>query len=77
MPPLGLVSPEGSKLVQNYPLVRVLLPKGTDGGCRGGPGGVGLQVRTEVYGMSGQWGPAVQHWELSPGCCDHLGGKRG
>ena len=32
-------------------------------------------MHTEVYGMTGQWGPAVLHRELSPVFCDHLGGK--
>lgn len=29
-----------------------------------------------VYGMIGQWGPAVYHRELHPKACDNLYGKR-
>ena len=33
-------------------------------------------VHMEVYGMIGQWGPAVQHREFYPIFCDNLCGKR-
>ena len=33
-------------------------------------------IHTEVYGMIGQWEPAVQHKELYPVFCDNLCGKR-
>ena len=33
-------------------------------------------MHTEVYGMTGQQGPAVEHRELYPGFCHHLCGKR-
>ena len=32
-------------------------------------------INTEVYGVIGQWGPAVRHRELYPIFCDHLHGK--
>ena len=42
----------------------------------GGTGGLGLAyAHTEVYGMTGQQGPAVEHRELSPVFCDLLLGK--
>ena len=34
------------------------------------------QVHNEVYGMTGQWGPAVQHGKLYPIFCGDLCGKR-
>ena len=34
------------------------------------------QMHTEVYGMNGQQGPAVEHRELYPVFCDDLCGKR-
>ena len=36
----------------------------------------GIIMHTEVYGMIGQWVPAVQHRELYPVFCDNLCGKR-
>ena len=45
----------------------------------GGKDGVGVwhwHAHTEVYGMIGQWGPAVQHRELYPVFSDNLRGKR-
>ena len=33
-------------------------------------------MHTEVYGMTGQQGPAVEHRELYPVSCDKLCGKR-
>jgi len=33
-------------------------------------------MHTAVYGMIGQWQPAVQHRELHPIFCDNLCGKR-
>ena len=29
-----------------------------------------------VYGMTGQWGPAIQHRELYPIFCDNLYGEK-
>ena len=39
------------------------LPKGTGGGSEG-LGGWDWQTHTEAYGMTGQWGHAVEHREL-------------
>ena len=50
------------------------LPKGTDGG-RDGQGVWDCHMHTEVYGMTGQWGPAVKHRKHHPVLCDHLHGK--
>ena len=47
--------------------------------CGGGGSGLGAwdwYVNTEVYGMIGPWGPAVQHRELYSICCDNPCGKR-
>ena len=33
-------------------------------------------LQADVYGMIGQWGPAVQHRELYPLFCDNLCGNR-
>ena len=41
-----------------------------------GGGGWDCPLHTEVYGMIGQWGPAVEHRELYPIFCDNLCGKR-
>ena len=51
------------------------LPKGTGGGDRW-IGGLGLDMHTVVYGMTGQWGPVTQNRELYLILCDNLHGKR-
>ena len=38
--------------------------------------GFGTDMHTEVYGMIGQWGPAVQNRELYPIFCNNLYGER-
>ena len=51
------------------------LPKRTGGGGRGWTGvGIGNML-IEVYGMTGQQGPAVEHREFYPAFCDNLSGK--
>ena len=56
-----------------------LYQRGQVVGGRGREGdGLGIwdrHVYTEVYGMTGQWGPAAWHRELYPVFCDHLCGK--
>jgi len=47
--------------------------------CRGGRDRLGVwdwHRHTEVYGMTGQRGPAIEHRELYPGICDHLHGRK-
>ena len=49
------------------------------GGREGGMDGLGAwdwHMHTEVYGMIGRWGPAIQHKELYPIFHDNLCGKR-
>ena len=49
------------------------------GGREGGMDGLGAwdwHMHTEVYGMIGQRGPAIQHKELYPIFHDNLCGKR-
>ena len=52
------------------------LLKGTGGGERDGLGVWDWHVHTVLSGMTGQWGPAVQHQELCPMFCDHLHAER-
>ena len=52
------------------------LPKGTAGEERDGLGVWDWHMHTELYGMIGQQGPAVEHREPYPIFCDHLCGKR-
>ena len=53
------------------------LPKGTGGwGGRDGLGIQGWHMHTVVYGIIGQWGPAVQYREFYPIFCDSVYGKR-
>ena len=54
---------------------QVLKPKGTGGG-RSGIGDWDWHMHTEVCGMIGQWGPAVQHRDLYAVFCDGLYEKR-
>ena len=49
---------------------------GVGWGGRNGPGGWDWHVHTEVCGMTGQWGPAVEHRELHPIFCNDLCGER-
>ena len=41
-----------------------------------GVGGMGWGFGVGPHGRIGQWGPAVQHREVSPAPCDKLCGKR-
>ena len=53
--------------------------KDMERGSLGGRGGLGVWhwcMRTEVHGMTGQQGPAVQHREPYPIFYDGLYGKR-
>ena len=45
-------------------------------GGEDGPGVSDWNMHNEVYGMVGEWGPAVQHRVLYPAFCDNLCGKR-
>ena len=42
----------------------------------GWTGAQNWHIHTDVYGMIGQWGPAVQHREFHPIFCDNLCGRR-
>ena len=54
-----------------------LVTQGDSGaGVGDGEGGCDWHVHTEVYGRTGQRGPALEHRELHPVFCDHLCGKR-
>ena len=52
------------------------LPKGSDGGGIDGLRIWDWHMLAVVYGMIGQWGPAVYHRELYPIFCNGLCGKR-
>ena len=63
--------------IDSRTLKNLWIRKGTGGG--GGRDGLGAwdwHMHTEVYGMIGQWGPAIQHKELYPIFHDNLCGKR-
>ena len=53
-----------------------MVTKGDRYGRRDGLGVWEWHMHTEVYGMTGQQGPAVQHRELYPIFSDNLYGKR-
>lgn len=56
---------------------KLLVTKRAGGRGRDGLGAQDRHLHTEVYGIIGQWGSAVQRSELYPVCCDKLCGKRG
>ena len=53
-----------------------MVTKWAGGGGRGMDWGLRLAYAQEVYGIIGQWRPAVQHRELYPIFYDNLCGKR-
>ena len=56
---------------------KLMVTKGDSlGGGRDGRGVWGWHMHTEVYRMTGQWGPAVYHKELYSVFCDNLCGKK-
>ena len=55
---------------QKQTLKNLRLSQGTGGGRGGMHWGRG--AGTEVYGLTGQRAPAVQHRDLAPIFCDHL-----
>ena len=56
--------------------LKLMITKGDSLEGRDGLGVWDWQVHTEVYGMTGQWGPAVWQRELYQIFCDNLCEKR-
>ena len=53
-----------------------MVTKGDSLKRRDGLGFWDQHVHTEIYGMTGQWEPTVQHREVYPAFCDNLYGKK-